>query len=443
MDKLTDSLRKTIQKVSGIIITEDLQPAILEYVNGKQEELHLSTEAYCALVNDKPKEMERLINATTVNETYFFREEMHYDFLCNEFFPSKGYSSIHIWCGACSTGEEPLSIHALAKSLCKNVEITATDINTDVLDTFKKGTYSKKSFRKDGEKYHHLIKEISTCKEDLMIINPEALKSIHISSLNLNRNTPLPFVMNCFDLIVLRNVFIYFSEEVTLKILGYLWPILKEDGILLLSANEVASIPENQWFEKECKGSVYYLQKKNILPKKKPTSKAKLIDFNNEFKTAVSKLEEELLSGLKFTGKAASVENYREIIDYINRENYKKAESLLNSMDFSASELEYKYFFAGLIQYQRSEFQEAEINLFKSANLNLNFWPATMMLAFTYKHIGKFENSYSWFEQSLNMLTEYVKTGKTCYNFTIDFDPVYIITICRKNMDEIRKNIGE
>ena len=101
------------------------------------------------------------------------------------------------------------------------------------------------------------------------------------------------------------------------------------------------------------------------------------------------------------------------------------------------------YLFTGIIKYQVEDYHEAEINFYKSSSLNQKFWPATIMLAITYKRMDNFNKSLATFKQSLNILMEYVKNGKTCYNFTIDFDPVYIINICKKNMDEISRIIGE
>lgn len=446
MDRLTDSLAGRIQKKTGIKITEDLQPAILEFTNGRMKELNLTVESYCTRLENDDTEMELLINATTVNETYFFRDESHYAFLQNTFFPSKTFSTVHIWCGACSTGEEPISIHALASHMGIKADITATDINTEALDFFKKGIYSKKSFRSDGQKYHRLIKNISTDSGDDVIINPEEIRRIHISCINLNRETPLPFVMNNFDLIILRNVFIYFSTELIMKILKQVWPVLKTDGILLLTTNEIAAIPENDYFEKKRNGDIYYLQKKKFIRKsipETPVNKEITARETGEITTARNSSEKDFLAELKFNSSKAEITSYKDVIKCIDRENYRKAEDLLSEINFSSTNLDFLYFFTGLIKYQQNNYQEAEINFYKSTSLNQNFWPATIMLAFTYKHIGNLKKTLVYFEQSLNILMEYVKNGKSCYNFTIDFDPVYMISICRKNMDEIRKIIGE
>lgn len=447
MDKISDSLIGKIQGKTGIIITEALQPAIHEFINRRMKELNLSAESYSTRLEDDDTEMELLVNASTVNETYFFRDEAHYEFLQNNFFPSRSMSTVHIWCGACSTGEEPLSIHALAKQMGIETEITATDINTEVLAFFKKGIYSKKSFRTDGQKYHRYIRCISTETDGTIKINPEEIRKFYISFLNLNRETPLPFVMDSFDLIILRNVFIYFSSDLIMKILGQLWPVLKVDGILLLTTNEIAAVPENAYFEKKRDGDIYYLQKKKHIRERSIASKEDKEDMHStdlrKIFTEKKSIEKDFLSELKFNSSKAEMTSYKDILKYIDRENYRKAEDLLSKIDFSSSNLEYMYLFTGIIKYQVEDYHEAEINFYKSSSLNQKFWPASIMLAFTYKHIGKLQKALVSFEQSLNILMEYVKNEKSCYNFTIDFDPVYIINICKKNMDEIRRIIGE
>lgn len=89
MDKLSDSLIGKIQGKTGIIITEALQPAIHEFINRRMKELNLSAESYSTRLEDDDTEMELLVNASTVNETYFFRDEAHYEFLQNNFFSIK------------------------------------------------------------------------------------------------------------------------------------------------------------------------------------------------------------------------------------------------------------------------------------------------------------------------------------------------------------------
>ncbi|WP_407396702.1 CheR family methyltransferase [Treponema sp.] len=445
MDRLPDLLVDKIKKTSGIILTAPLKQTILEFVDRRMQELNMTIESYCAHLDLNPAELEQLINISTVNETYFFREESQFDFLHKVYLPSRSYKPLKIWCGACSTGEEPLSIYAMTKQFGIKTDITATDINTEALNTFRKGIYSKNSFRCDGQKFHAMIHSISKINGDSIQIHQEDIKKIHISYLNLQRTSSFPFELNCFDIILLRNIFIYFSEETTLRTLTQLWTVLKPDGILMLSSNEIASIPNNDYFEKKNNGSVYYLQKK-------PSKIQQFLEKNKGMKGIPAEprkieIHHAEMVPLKDADNEAESEEmkkvYREIIKFIDRKNFRKAQQLISEINFQPNELEYRYFLLGLIEHNKSQHKVAEENFYKSASLNPNFWPATTMLAFTYKHLDRLERSRDYFEQSLNILLEYVKNEKTCYNFIVDFAPAYIINLCRKNIDEIQKLIGE
>lgn len=434
---------KTLEK-TGIVLNNANKPYILEYVNGRIAELHTSVEAYCSLLDTDPGELEKFINATTVNETYFFREELQFDFLSNVYFPSKISTPIRIWCGACSSGEEPLSVYALARQLGIKAEIQATDIDTEILKKFKKGTYEKNSFRTDGKKYHSLIHAISTVSGNRVEIKREALKDIKISQLNINLDTFLPFPNGCFDLIILRNAMIYFSKEHIAQLLEHLWNVLKDDGIILLSMNEIAAIEDSALFEKTKSGSVYYLKKKSSKLKKDIESQLKpakaeerpiLQKRKGHFHQAQINTTE-----IKTDGKTTSItEVYKEVFSCLNRRNYEKALKIIAETKFNVNELEYSFFLEGMVAYQKADYKNSEKLFYKSSKLNSDFWPAVMMLAFTYKNIGKTAKVTETFGEALNILDEYVKCGKVCYNFTIDFDPVYLLTLCKRNMEEAKQ----
>ena len=114
----------------------------------------------------------------------------------------------------CSTGEEPLSIYALAENLGINAEIHATDIDTQALEKFRNGKYERNAFRTDGTRYHDLVKNLGSMSEDVLTIEKKHISSINIMRINLNNPDSIPFFAEYFDMIFLRNVFIYFQEEV-------------------------------------------------------------------------------------------------------------------------------------------------------------------------------------------------------------------------------------
>ena len=75
MTELPESIISIIRKNSGLILSEIHKPAVLEFINGRLSELSMNIESYCAHLESDSQEMMNLINETTINETYFFREE--------------------------------------------------------------------------------------------------------------------------------------------------------------------------------------------------------------------------------------------------------------------------------------------------------------------------------------------------------------------------------
>lgn len=435
MNILTPNLRNIITRNCGIVLTKAHEPSATFHITERLKALNMNIESYSTLLEGDVKELSNLINSVTINETYFFREESQFDFLRNEFFPKRKNLPLKIWCAACSTGEEPLSIYALAKNLGINAEIHATDIDTQALEKFRNGKYERNAFRTDGTRYHDLVKNLGSMSEDVLTIEKKHISSINIMRINLNNPDSIPFFAEYFDMIFLRNVFIYFPEEVKQKILKSLWKFLKPEGIIMFSMNEIASVNCPELFRKNQSANVYYLQKKS---KEKNTPPRLAVDKTR----AAVRVPPENKPPTE-DNQQLMIQKCRKIMDFIDSSDFKKAEELVENADFSLCQLEFKFFFLAMIEYQKKSYEKAEKLFFKSRALNGEFWPAVVMAGFTHKHIGNFSKASTSFAEAINILTSYLKSGKVCYNFTIDFDPAYFIPLCQKNIEEIRSGIGE
>lgn len=461
MTELPEAILNIIKQNCGLVLSEIHKPTVLEFVNERMADLKMNLESYCAYLESKPQEMLSLINETTINETYFFREEYQFQFLKDEFFPSRCYIPTKIWCGACSTGEEPLSICALAKSMGLKVDIYASDINSNALNYFRKGIYRKRSFRNDGEKFHPLLKFIGEGNEAEFTVLPEELSNIKIQEINLSSFGSFPFEVNFFDVVILRNILYYFSPELSTQILKKVWNILKPDGIVILSINEIASFSLDEYYEKTKSGSVYYLKKKQSklqtamerqLEQKEAdaeiqASKVQFLKENAEAAPPVQEIQQPKDAEYHekadiSTGYESMKKSYSRIYMLLDSCQYGRVEKILSETPISPAELEYKYYFQGLLNFYRGSIQQAEEFFFKTICLNNEFWPAHINLAFTYKKMGKTGKVPGLLNKALNILTEYLKSGKVCYNFTVEFDPEYFIALCRNHLNQA-ENGGE
>ncbi|MCR5189706.1 MAG: hypothetical protein K6C97_12300 [Treponema sp.] len=270
-DKEFEHIIKMITQHTGIIPKNSHQESIRHYLEDQyKDQFEVPGFRLDSYINDNPQEIESLINAVTVNETYFFREEGQFKLLQEKIFPELRIifpDSVNIWSAACSSGEEIYSLALLGQSAFLPAKYTASDINTSMLEKCKKGLYGKNSVRRvDGSHYHYLLPRTD---EEGRISMPEDLKAkINIQNINLSQLTNelnICLLPKNQHLIFIRNVFIYFSMEMRSKILKAIVDnSMAEGAYLFVSTNEIASLepsilPANL---KKCSdGNVFYFKK--------------------------------------------------------------------------------------------------------------------------------------------------------------------------------------
>jgi chemotaxis protein methyltransferase CheR len=195
---------------------------------------------YYFLRYDDPggRELDALTDALVVNETYFYREEQSLRVLCDDVLGSVVASGrrARVWCAACSTGEEPLTLAMLLaeRRLLDDVEIVASDISTRALTRAREGTYGPRSLRAvvdvSNERWLERVGDGYT-------VRPEIRNSVAWRRVNLLERDTVA-AMGAFDAIVCRNVLIYFSEATIRQVVSSLTEALREDGCLLVGASE-------------------------------------------------------------------------------------------------------------------------------------------------------------------------------------------------------------
>ena len=194
---------------------------------------------------NKDQEMSDLMDILTTNETYFFREAFQLKALTEEILPElkatkerNGGKTLRIWSAGCSTGEEPYTIAMLMLEMgCFKgwrVEIIGTDISHRVLQQSRKAVYGKASFRSTEE---HYVKRFFQDQESAFKVNDEVRELVTISHLNLFDQNRLA-LLGKMDVILCRNVIIYFDQAAKKKIIESFYRMLHEGGYLLLGHSE-------------------------------------------------------------------------------------------------------------------------------------------------------------------------------------------------------------
>jgi chemotaxis protein methyltransferase CheR len=146
--------------------------------------------------------------------------------------------TLRIWCGACSTGQEPYSLSMLLREKFPElatwkVSILCTDLSGDVLARAKAGSYSQLEVNR-GLPALMLVKYF-TRQGDAWEIKEEVRRPLEFKELNLAKAFP---VLPRFDLVMLRNVLIYFDVETKKAILGRIRRVMAPDAFFFLGAAE-------------------------------------------------------------------------------------------------------------------------------------------------------------------------------------------------------------
>ena len=151
--------------------------------------------------------------------------------------------NLRVWSSACSTGEEPYSLAILFKkmNILDNAHIIASDIDKSALKKAKKGVYSLKEMAGLSEKE---IKINFTKVDNKFIINDDIKNKIEFKVLDLLKD---PFPLEC-DLILCRNVMIYFTEEAKEKLYKKFHDALSKEGVFFVGSTEQIIMPQKYGF---------------------------------------------------------------------------------------------------------------------------------------------------------------------------------------------------
>ena len=174
------------------------------------------------------------INYITINVSEFFRNYSQWEVLEKDILPyllSKS-RSIKIWSAACSTGEEPYSLVMLLTKFMpiEKIRIVATDIDKEILCKAQNGLYGEKSIDSVPQEF----KKFFVKEGEFIRIKDEVKRCVSFSFHNLLKD---PFPSNC-DMIVCRNVMIYFTEEAKVEIYKKFNKSLNKEGILFVGSTE-------------------------------------------------------------------------------------------------------------------------------------------------------------------------------------------------------------
>lgn len=249
-DELFVELRDIIYKLSGIYYTESkkylLEGRIQKRLSARKYKTY---EDYISLLRSQrnSSELKPLFEAITINETYFFRAEHHFDAFEKIIVPEilknrkNGFNQVfRIWSAASSSGEEAYTLAIIVleklKPMFPNItfQILASDINDSVINNARKGVYKEyairnipkdlllKYFKKDDGNYH---------------LSDTVKNMVKFMNVNLYDNFQMSRITNC-DIIFCANVLIYFDIPSKQKVLEHIYNSLLQGGYLFIGYSE-------------------------------------------------------------------------------------------------------------------------------------------------------------------------------------------------------------
>lgn len=259
-------VRQLVRERSAIVLEEDKRYLVDSRLSllARREGLASAQEVIDRLRATPGGPLQRkVIEAMTTTETLFFRDHKPYDALRNTILPElqrlrAGERKLQIWSCACSSGQEPYSVAMLVREhfpalASWQVQLVATDISTEMLARSRAGVYSALEVKR-GLPSAFLAKYFEKLGLEWRIRH-ELRKMIDFRELNLAGPwTGMPPT----DLVMLRNVLIYFDVETKRQILGRIRKAMRPGGFLLLGTAETTMNLDDGFELVHSDGTSYY-----------------------------------------------------------------------------------------------------------------------------------------------------------------------------------------
>ena len=187
------------------------------------------------------RELGSMIDVMTTNKTGFFREAEHFRFLSTKILPEIRGPRLRFWSAACSSGEEPYSLAiTLRESLpdddLRDCLILATDISVGMLEKADRAMYRHEAVRDLSEAIvNKYFNKINNGTSQIFQLDRSTRAMVRLARLNLIESWPMN---GPFDVILCRNVMIYFDRSIQQQLINRFWDLLSPGGYLFVGHSE-------------------------------------------------------------------------------------------------------------------------------------------------------------------------------------------------------------
>lgn len=379
--------------------------------------------------SDSSEEWQRLIRKLSIGETYFFRDRSHFHLMRNHILPSliaerrkKNEKIINIWSVGCATGEEPYSIAILIHQLLADradwtVRITGSDLNQHALDVARTAVYRRWSFRQHNLDLSPYFIEY----ENQFELKPFIRDMVKFRQGNLLHAVPVPQ----FDLVLCRNVLLYFSDEQTRIAEQRLQDVLYPGGWMFLGQSEVLTYKRDGWLTHLFPGAPVYQKDQAIkqthihhkrVPRHPDVKTGPLPDTSgdNEYDLALrarseKRPEEAIALLMQLVAKQPNNAAAHTLLASVYADQkqfepaFKHIEHALHIEPLMAD----AFYLRGLLHFERSEIASAKKALHHALYCQTNHPLASFMLGIIHAQSGEFPRAIRLWENARKVITSF------------------------------------
>jgi len=400
-----------IEHILGIKTGVQALAALNKYIEKKCGSSFIEAPAAFEKFLSSDENIYNVSNLLTVNETYFFRESAHFDFLAEYILElAKLNRQIQICSAAVSIGCEAYSIamvldYHIKKGLKLDFSIDAFDVNAEAIETAKKARYTANAIRTDGTACKHILDSYLVPDNDEYCVTQNIRGKVNFFTGNIMNS-----LNRQYDIIFFRNSLIYFSLRSRISVINNLVEALYSGGLLFLGVSETASLKHPLLIERHL-SDVFYFQKIHGTPLTGKENLKQNHELNEEhwkdidLEKAVNQMKNELyiscdeIADIQKTdeeilyahdvldeienGDADSLSGgciAASILYYLHSGDFDSAEKILTFLEKNNTGA-FTNFLRGEYFHLRSDNNEAQKYFQEAAVKNKFFWPAFYRIA--------------------------------------------------------------
>jgi len=265
-----EAFKSFLQDACGILLGDNKQYLVKSRLRRILEDNELNTLGELLGRLKKPGRAslkEVVIDAMTTNETLWFRDNHPFRILQEKLLPEYAARSslapLRIWSAACSTGQEPYSagmivdeFRRLKPGKLRDIKITATDISKSVLEVARRGEYEMIAIGR-GLSPERQKQFFTPSASGGWQIRPQIKSMVEFKEMNLLER----YMLGKFDIVMCRNVLIYFSADLKKDILTRIHATLNPGGYLILGASESLNGLPDLYEMVQCQPGIIYRKK--------------------------------------------------------------------------------------------------------------------------------------------------------------------------------------